>query len=59
MTKRFKLTWCDVTEYTATVEASSKEEAMRIFHEQGLESMEPTGWVEMEPDSLEVEEENN
>ena len=53
----FKVKWCDVTEYETTVEADSIEEARAKFYAGDHGSLEPTGWTEMEADSLEVTEE--
>lgn len=54
--KEFKVTWVDNTEYSTIIAANSKEEALTKFDNNEFDEMEPTGWVEMELDSPQVEE---
>ena len=56
--KQFKITWVELTEYEAFVFAPSKEEAEKRFHDAVAPGSEPTGWTQMEEDSLEIEEVN-
>ena len=55
MVKNFRVRWVDATEYECFVEADDKDQALKKFHAGHFGvTPEPTGWVEMEPDSIEV-----
>jgi len=55
MTKTFRVRWIDSTEYECFVEADNKDQALDNFLSGELDPhIEPTGWVEMEGDSVEV-----
>ena len=55
MTKKFRVRWIDSTEYECFVDADNKDQALDKFYAGYLEETpEPTGWVEMEADSVEV-----
>lgn len=51
---KFRVKWIDRTEYEAEIEANSAEEALTIFREDGVDSCEATGFVEMEEGSEEI-----
>ena len=55
MTKTFRIRWIDSTEYACFVEADNKDQALDKFLSGHFgDTPEPTGWVEMEGDSVEV-----
>jgi hypothetical protein len=55
MTKKFRVRWIDSTEYECFIDAENKEQALDKFHAGHFgDTPEPTGWVEMEADSVEV-----
>ena len=58
MTKQYRVKWCEVTEYYTNVWASDEDAALDLFNDLPMDQIpiEPTGWAEMEMDSIQVEE---
>jgi len=57
MTKRYRVKWCETVEYSTLIWASDEDAALDLFHDLPLDQVpiEPTGWQEMETDSIQVE----
>jgi len=57
---KYTIKWTEVAEYYAIIEGTDPEHALQRFYDaEEPITLEPTGWVEMEPDSLQVFEENS
>lgn len=55
----YKLSWIDLVGFYTMINASSKEEAIKIFESGELDSIEPDGNVTTDCDSLSIEELKN
>ena len=55
---KYRVKWCEVVEYYTDIWASDKDQAEDTFHDAPMDQIpiEPTGWQEMEMDSIEIEE---
>jgi hypothetical protein len=55
---KYRVKWCETVEYYTNVWASDKDQAIDTFHDLPMNEIpiEPTGWQEMEFDSIQVEE---
>ena len=53
--QKYKVSWIELIEYAVEVEADSREDALdeALFRSTEINK---TGWGEVEPDSIEVEE---
>lgn len=57
---KYTIKWVESVEYYAIVEGSDADDALQaLYDDVGEHAPEPTGWAEMEPDSIEVFEENS
>ena len=57
MTKKYRVKWCETVEYYTDVWASDEDQALDLFHDLPMDEIpiEPTGWQEMEMDTIQVE----
>tara|TARA_R100000231_G_scaffold137993_1_gene115398 strand:- start:850 stop:1032 length:183 start_codon:yes stop_codon:yes gene_type:complete len=55
---KYRVKWCETVEYSTDIWSSDEEEALDTFYDLPMDKIpiEPTGWQEMEMDSVEVEE---
>lgn len=57
---KYRIKWVESVEYYTIVEGSNADDALQGFYDCGATyAVEPTGWAEMEPDSVQVFEENS
>ena len=58
MSKKYRVRWCETVEYYTDVWASDEDQALDLFHDFPMNEIpiEPTGWQEMEMDTIVVEE---
>lgn len=57
---KYTIKWIEFVEYSAIVEGSNADDALQALYDDVSEyAPEPTGWAEMEPDSVQVFEENS
>ena len=56
MSKKYRVRWCETTEFYTDVWASSKDQALDLFYDLPMDEIpiEPTGLQEMEMDTVEV-----
>ncbi|NBT53289.1 MAG: hypothetical protein EBT12_17375 [Marivivens sp.] len=54
---KYRIRWCETVEYYTNVWASNKDQAIDTFHDLPMNEIpiEPTGFQEMEFDSIKVE----
>jgi len=57
MSKRYRVKWCETIEYYTDVWGSDEDQVLDTFHDLPMDQIpiEPTGWAEMEMDSIQVE----
>ncbi len=51
MSKAYKVTWTECVGHYTYINATSKEEALKKFHNGEIDSCEPDGFCEMQTDS--------
>ena len=57
---KYTIEWTERTAYYAIIEGADPEDALQRFYDaEAPIVLEPTGWCEMEPDSVKVFEENS
>ena len=58
MRKKYRVKWCETVEYYTDVWASDKDQALDLFYDLPMNEIpiEPTGWQEMEMDTVVVED---
>ena len=58
MRKQYRVKWCETVEYYTDVWASDKDQALDLFYDLPMNEIpiEPTGWQEMEMDTVVVED---
>jgi len=56
VSKRYRVKWCEVVEYSTNVWASDEDTALDLFNDLAMDQIpiEPTGWQEMKTDSIQV-----
>ena len=54
---KYRVKWCETVEYYTDVWASDKDQALDLFYDLPMNEIpiEPTGWQEMEMDTIQVE----
>ncbi len=55
---KFKVSWIDLVGFYTHIEADSKEEAVKKFHDGEIDGIEPDGFCETETDSVEAKEDD-
>ena len=55
---KYRVKWCETVEYYTDVWASDKDQALDLFYDLPMNEIpiEPTGWQEMEMDTVIVED---
>jgi hypothetical protein len=57
---KYTIKWVESVEYITVVDGPNADDALQAFYDgEILMAIEPTGWAEMEPDSVQVFEENS
>jgi len=58
MSKKYRVKWCETVEYYTDVWGSDEDQVLDLFHDLPMDKIpiEPTGWKNMEMDTIQVEE---